>query len=250
MKNILTNHIKNEIGKYQIIYSEERNFIWYKNAKTAGTSMYRGIIKDEIEDIVSHKEQPKEFGLWWDNLTDEKINEYFTFTFVRNPFDRLVSAFNHVVMENLLRIQPASPLGGDYRVNLTVENMFMLFDLFVQRGLKNWDKDDVSMYSASNHWMPQSFFVELDGCQMVDFVGKYENLEVDWKYVADKIQVSDKLPFVGASNTGKNNPETRESYQKLHYSNFYRNSEIMGMVHEFYERDIELFNYKLEKENV
>ena len=38
MKNKLTNHIKTKIGKYQVLYSEDRKFIWYKNAKTAGFS--------------------------------------------------------------------------------------------------------------------------------------------------------------------------------------------------------------------
>ena len=80
------------------------------------------------------------------------------------------------------------------------------------------DEQTYDINKDSIHWIPQNNHVEMDGYQIVDFVGKYENLEVDWKYVADKIQVSDKLPFVGASNTGKNNPETRESFQKLHYS--------------------------------
>ena len=103
-KNKLVNHIKNKIGKWQVLYSEERKFIWFKNAKTAGTSMYRGVMKKEIYDLIGYKENSEEFLLWWDSLTDEKINEYFTFTFVRNPFDRLVSAFNHIVMENLLNV--------------------------------------------------------------------------------------------------------------------------------------------------
>ena len=51
MKNKLTNHIKTKIGKFQVIHSPSRNFIWYKNAKTAGTSMYRGVMKNEIDDL-------------------------------------------------------------------------------------------------------------------------------------------------------------------------------------------------------
>ena len=159
MKNKLTKHIKDEIGKYQVLYSEDRKFIWYKNAKTAGTSMFRGVILKEVNDVISYKSNPKEFDLWWNGLTDEKINEYFTFTFIRNPFDRLVSAFNHVVMENLLKTKSDSYLGNHGKVDLTVNQMFMLFDLFVQRGLKYWDKDDHSMESGSSHWMPQNIFV-------------------------------------------------------------------------------------------
>ena len=104
MKNKLTNHIKTKIGKSQVLYSEDRKFIWYKNAKTAGTSMFRGVMLEEIDDVISHKLNPEKFDKWWNSLTDKKINEYFTFTFVRNPFDRLVSAFNHVVVENILKV--------------------------------------------------------------------------------------------------------------------------------------------------
>ena len=94
MKNKLTNHVKSKIGKWQVLYSEERNFIWLKNAKTAGTSMYRGIMRKEIYDLVSYKENPKEFSRWWDDLTDEKIKDYFMFTFVRNPFSLIFASWD------------------------------------------------------------------------------------------------------------------------------------------------------------
>ena len=126
MKNKLTNHIKNKIGKWQVIYSEEKKFIWFKNAKTAGTSMYRGIMINEIYDLVGYKENPEEFLLWWDSLTDEKLDDYFKFTFVRNPFDRLVSAFNHIVMENLLKLH----MSQEQQLNYV--QLYMLFNLFVQ----------------------------------------------------------------------------------------------------------------------
>ena len=31
MKNKLTNHIKTKIGKFQVIHSPSKNFIWYKH---------------------------------------------------------------------------------------------------------------------------------------------------------------------------------------------------------------------------
>ena len=235
MKNKLTNHIKNKIGKWQVIYSEEKKFIWFKNAKTAGTSMYRGIMINEIYDLVGYKENPEEFLLWWDSLTDEKLDDYFKFTFVRNPFDRLVSAFNHIVMENLLKLH----MGQERELNYV--QLYMLFNLFVQRGLQTYDinKDSV-------HWMTQYGHVAMDGYQYVDFVGKYENLESDWRHVAKKIGVSEELPYIGASSTAKESSETREVYQNLHYSKFYRNQEIIDIVSKFYKKDIDIFGYKLE----
>ena len=72
VKNPLTDHIKNKIGKYQVIFSESKKFIWFKNAKVAGTSMYRGIMRREISDLISYKEQPTEFNKWWNSLTDQE----------------------------------------------------------------------------------------------------------------------------------------------------------------------------------
>ncbi|MAH43895.1 hypothetical protein CL614_09325, partial [archaeon] len=166
---------------------------------------------------------------------------YFTFTFIRNPYDRLVSAFCHVVIENLLKLYSHT----NSKVDISINNIFMLFNLFVQRGLDNWDKDDHSMFSASSHWMPQNFFYEVGGYQMVDFIGKYENLKGDWSYVAKKLKVSNELPFVDASTTGKGMGKSRMETQKLHYSEFYKSQAIVDKVLEFYKKDFEFLNYEL-----
>jgi hypothetical protein len=77
VNNPITDHIKENIGKFQVIFSPSRKFIWFKNAKVAGTSMYRGIMKREILDLVSYKNQPTQFDEWWDNLTDRELKKYF-----------------------------------------------------------------------------------------------------------------------------------------------------------------------------
>jgi len=255
MKNKLTNHIKTKIGKWQVIYSPKRNFIWYKNAKTAGTSMYRGVMVKEIDDLISYKEHPKEFDLWWDSLTDEKINNYFTFTFVRDPFDRLVSAFMHIIIEDLTRnaedlidnLRGPNDLKPEHdrKIEVFKNFTFLSFYLFVKRGLNFYNLNDESM-----HWMPQHFFAECDGKIMVDFIGKYENLETDWKYVANKLQISEDLPFEPVSYAARGaislygyKHASRETIQKIHFSEFYFNDTILRMVYDFYKRDVGLFGY-------
>ena len=244
MKNELTYHIKNKIGKWQVIYSEERKFIWFKNAKTAGTSMYRGVMKKEIYDLVGYKDNPIEFSKWWDNLNDEKLEDYFKFTFVRNPYDRLLSAFNHIVMEQTLETYVASwPIihpGDIYGrpTEMTFDIIFLLFSLFTKRGLQTYDIDKDSV-----HWMPQNNHVEMNGYQIVDFVGKYENLEDDWKYIASKLEISEELPFKGASTTAKDKNMTREEQQNLHWSHFYINKDTIREASKVYRRDIDILEY-------
>ena len=240
MKNKLTNHIKTKIGKFQVIHSHSRNFIWYKNAKTAGTSMYRGVMKHEIDDLVTYKEQPKKFDLWWDKLTDEKINNYFTFTFVRNPFDRALSAFSHIIVEEVLQSHYNTgwphPAGGKDILNF--HSVYMIFSLFINRILQTYDINETSV-----HWMPQHFFVECEGESIVNFVGRYEDLETDWKYVANKLQISEEIPFIPASHTQKEIIGTREQFQKLHWSRYYINEELIDTVLEVYRKDIDILGY-------
>ena len=91
--------------------------------------------------------------------------------------------------------------------------------------------------------MPQHFFVECEGESIVDFVGRYEDLKTDWKYVANKLQISEELPLFPASNTQKEVLGTREQLQKLHWSRYYINDELIDTVLEVYKKDIDILGY-------
>ena len=241
VKNKLVNHIKTKIGKWQIVHSPNRNFIWFKNAKTEGTSMYRGVMKNEIDDLLTYKENPEEFDLWWDTLTDEKISNCFTFTFVRNPFDRALSAFSHIILEEVLwsHMETGRPhYSKDGEGLLNFDTVYMLFSLFISRVLQIYDINKKSV-----HWMPQHFFVKCDDESIVNFVGRYEDLENDWKYIANKLQISENLPFVPASHTQKEITGTREEFQKLHWSKYYINDIIIDKVLEVCRKDIDVLGY-------
>jgi len=58
-----------------------------------------------------------------------------------------------------------------------------------------------------------------------------ENIESDWKIVADRIGVSDKLPHINKSKQNK------------HYTEYYT-TELRDLIARRYEKDIELFGYK------
>ncbi len=251
--NELTNHIKTKIGKWQVIHSPSKNFLWIKNAKVAGTSMYRGVFEKEVDDLLVYKSNPKRFNKWWNALTDDKLDSYFKFMFVRNPFDRTLSAFSHIILEEVLSTYNSSwpmiteywggnPTGIDAPIAkniLKFESIMLLFGSFLKRSLA-YDIDN-----DSRHWMPQSVLAECDGKLLVDFVGKYENLKTDWRTVANKLQISKKLPFVPISTTSQSkNGGTRESMQKLRWQHYYLCKDLVECVEKQYKRDFELFDYK------
>ena len=254
-KNEVTKHIKTKIGKWQVIHSPDRKFLWIKNAKVAGTSMYRGILDKEVDDLLTYKKNPNKFDKWWNSLTDKKLNSYFKFMFVRNPFDRVLSAFSHIILEEVLSIYGSSwPMIHHYwgpeetlkktksnflaKDVLNFDTVLLLFGLFLKRGLSYDINED------SRHWMPQSILAECNGKLIVDFVGRYENLVMDWRSVANKLKVSQKLPFVPISTTSQSkNGGTREQLQKLQWSQYYLCNELVEFVSKQYKRDFELFNY-------
>src|SRR5690348_4048323 len=74
-----------------IIVSEERKFIYMKAPRTAGTSILRKVLEPAIPGMIHEKDAPEAFAAWKRRITDERLAEYFIFSFVRNPWDRFVS---------------------------------------------------------------------------------------------------------------------------------------------------------------
>lgn len=160
-------------------------------------------------------------------LDSEKFQQYFKFSFVRNPWARLVSEY---------RYQP-------YYVQVYDFKTFV----FKKMPKPGWS-------DAYRHVMPQlDYLVGDDGRLLVDFVGKYENLRSDFATVCQSLGIADgRLPDVNRTNVDKK----RMTRHRLHgmvrgrfkifdshdYRSYY-DSETRDYVAALYAGDIKAFSY-------
>jgi hypothetical protein len=145
----------------------------------------------------------------------------FKFTFVRNPFDRIHSAYH------FLR---SGGMGGlDAQFNEQVLKDFHSFEQFVMEGL---DRQDVSSFW---HFLPDTHFLSYRPGHAVelDFVGRYERLERDFDYVRSRVSPAARLGYF-------NRAAAREDYRRAY------TPEMIDRVAKRYAADLDLFGYRFD----
>jgi len=131
--------------------------------------------------------------------------EYFKFTFVRNPWSRMVSGYFYSY-----RKQPIKPSFKEY--------VTMLLHRPVSKG---WE----------THMSCWDYIFDENATTTIDFIGKIENFEEDFNTVCDKIGISRRQL-----------PHKNKSKHK-HYTEYY-DDETREIVAKKYAKDIEYFGYK------
>lgn len=209
-------------------YSIDRNFVWFRVAKT-GTRTMNSILGQAIEGYryVGYTENEMiEEQKTTDFLMSQE--EVFVFTIVRNPFDRLVSAWRNKFVDK------DTPLAQRFRKNLGVEKTSEIelrlksdFDFFVRTMLN-------SNLSMNNHFCPQSQL--LLGFPEGGFVGRFEQFEADLKVILSRLNLEAQQLLI---------PRKNKSKSKSHYSSFYT-PELIELVRDFYQEDLDAFGYDFE----
>ena len=118
-----------------------------------------------------------------------RFDDYFTFVFVREPLERLVSAYRFVFLDlpfvfkrmDIPIVRKYRP--DDYNSNSTVKCYNVTFAEFVR-----WILDQhAAGLKLNRHWIPQYQLCRV--CQIrYDYIGHYETLHRDADYVVDKLK--------------------------------------------------------------
>ena len=159
----------------------------------------------------------------------ERRSSHFCFSFVRNPFDRLVSAYNNKLIEN------------DH-ISTAMERMGlergMPFHRFLEVVAATADADlDV-------HLLPQSSILCVTGIPVPGFIGKMEAMGEHWQSLRQRMRQAG-LPALGKLPS-KNVRRSGDS----DLSQYFSNDQLIGLAWNRYRQDVEVFYGEQELEQL
>lgn len=206
-------------------FCPSKNFIFIHITKTAGSSfndffkkhlgehdyLFNGSVNHEVNYFVGFAQNQAMEHLnihqFYKILGKEKFNQCFKFSFIRNPFDRLVSTYHWN------KINPF--VSKDYQ------------NYFKQCSFEQYVLEDKVQFPSPQHY----WICDKNKKLLVNYIGRYENLIEDFKKICQQFS----LPFDSLPHTYKTE---REAYQD------YYTPAIINKVQQFYKDDLELFDYK------
>ena len=155
------------------------------------------------------------------SLPDKTWKEYFTFSFVRNPYERLVSAWAYFSSDHFGRNKIDAPF--DYFVQAILDKNYISL---------NRTLDVLSLADIEWHVLPQTVHLSDHSGQLdLSYVGKIDRLEADLKEVFDRLNI-DYHP----ANIRKNSSNHRPFLE-------YYDASLKQKVLDFYQKDFQNFDF-------
>ena len=179
-----------------------RPFVFIHINKTGGSS-----VEKALGIRLDHSTAAEKYA----QLGSQAWSRKFVFTFVRNPWDKVVSHYHYRVKTNQTGL-------GDNPIPFEE----WLHRVFVDRDPQYYDKP--RMFMPQRQWLVSSSD-EL----LVDYVGRFERLEEDFRHVCAELGLQASL--------GHAKPSSRGSYQQ------YYNEAGRAIVEAQFAEDIEAFGY-------
>lgn len=201
------------ITRHDLDVCLEKKFFFIHVPKTAGKSLRFSLFgKENGARHCSASRLKKCYPDLWE--------QFFSFCLVRNPYDRLYSAYRYLMCGGNLQ-------KDDLRFRSRELSTVNGFEQFVC----DWLTKDRSY--AYTHFIPQYEFVYQNTDCLVDHIGKFENLEREYEFIRGKLGLRHDLQHI---NRTKQAVET--SVSEVY-------SPVMSRkVHEIYAEDFRLFGYE------
>ena len=203
--------------------SRTRRAVYVNNPKVACSTIKLALQRSELDDpayqpaisVHDHETSPL---LTWPELTpgalSARLAESFVFSFVRNPYRRLQSAYVNKIVEPQKSGRPRQHAGF-------AADELPSFDAFI----RSIAARDPTRHNP--HWRPQWINLSIDAIPY-DFIGRLEAFRADWATVADRLRL-DPEP----ERAGKTTRPVQAAYT----------AQNAALVARAYARDFEAFGY-------
>ena len=142
-------------------------------------------------------------------VTKKQYNEYYKFTFVRNPWARVYSWYNHVMRDDIHK--------NRYKITEYISlNKFLR--LHLGKGVLR----------------PQIYWIkDFSGSIPLDYIGRFETLDKDFQNICNEMRISSIVLPHEKKGSGQ---DYRKNYDES----------SIDLVTEFYKEEIEIFGYSFE----
>ncbi len=214
-----------------MIVSNYKSFIFLHIPKSAGSSIVKTIGRygdTSNTDVFAARTLKHEVARVIREVDPGRFDQYLTFCFVRNPWDRLVSWYFY---ENKLQYG--------------FSHVFPKFDDFVAYLDKAWEyislQWEYKMYRVMNDPfvipLPQTDYVwDGEGRLMVDYVGRFENVREDFYQLMKVLDLQ--------ANLTHQNRTVHKTYQEYYTKN------TRDVVEKLFRKEISFWDYQFDNDHV
>jgi len=219
--------LKVELVNKRIIISHLNEYAYFRISKAANStvvsSLYYGETSHEIRSLHYLQKIKDEYYDRPSDLSRDQVskllNSYFKFTFVRNPYTRILSAYLDKIVNNEAekRELVAIHLGKSKGSEVSFDD----FLLYLESG----------GIDENGHWARQIDLIPIPLNKM-DFIGRVENLQKDLDFTLSKIYNSCK-PIISVR---EHSTSTSLLIKELA-------PETINRIYKLYESDFDSFHY-------
>ena len=211
-----------EMGKsidpIEYIVSDDHHLVYIVNSKVACSSIKATFLDTQIHDNYSIHQLLKEKGMHKYHLSSEE-SSYYSFSFVRNPFSRLVSCYESKYHTDSIK----------YKHNDFEEYLFGY--MAEDEGFESFIRKICALPPRlmDRHFRPQyNLLYDENGICRCNYIGHFETLEEDFKQIRERFELQ-ALPHLNRSN-------------EVNWHDYYT-TETTDLVLKTFKNDFETFGY-------